>query len=126
MLERDVEHDELGDVRELDDHDVARLVAVVAEVTGQPHRQLAHLTEGQPIIAGQDRRLVGMLGERGLIGGDQRSIGPVTGGPIARREVGRDRDDTFHGESTSGISSTGLMTVPACMSWAASSMRSKG
>ena len=47
VLQGEVQHDELGDVRELDDDDITRPVAEVAEMTGQPHRLLAHLAEGR-------------------------------------------------------------------------------
>ena len=61
VLQRQVQHDELGDVRELQDDDVTRPVAEVAEMSGQQHRPLADLAERELIVAGDDRRLVGVL-----------------------------------------------------------------
>ena len=103
-LEREVEEDELRDVRQLDDHDVTWLVAEVAEVTGEPHRSLADLAERELVVARDDRRLAGVPGERSLVGRDQRLVGPVPGRPVTGGDVGRDRDDTFHGQLLSRTS----------------------
>ena len=84
-LQREVEEDELRDVRQLDDHDVTGLVAEVAEVTGEPHRSLADLAERELVVARDDRRLVGVTGERGLVGRDQRLVDPVPGRPGSGR-----------------------------------------